>query len=64
MRFNGQWIVLTGGGSGIGLATARAFADQEATVIVTGRTEATLRQAGSSHPPRPGIHRLDPRSAP
>ena len=50
MRFNGQRIVITGGSSGIGLAMARAFADKGATVIVTGRTEATLRQAASSHP--------------
>ena len=55
MRFNGQRIVITGGSSGIGLAMARAFADQGATVIVTGRTEATLRQAASSHPSISGV---------
>ena len=50
MRFNGQRVVITGGSSGIGLAMARAFADRGATVIITGRTEARLRQAASSHP--------------
>ncbi|MGB1226218.1 MAG: SDR family NAD(P)-dependent oxidoreductase, partial [Mycobacterium sp.] len=55
MRFNGQRIVITGGSSGIGLAMARAFADQGATVIITGRTESTLRQAASSHPSISGV---------
>ena len=55
MRFDGQRIVITGGSSGIGLAMARAFADQGATVIITGRTEATLRQAASSHPSISGV---------
>jgi uncharacterized oxidoreductase len=55
MRFDGQRIVITGGGSGIGLAMARAFADQGATVIITGRTEARLRQAASSHPSISGV---------
>ena len=37
------WI--TGGGSGIGLAGAIEFANAGATVVVSGRTEATLKDA-------------------
>jgi NADP-dependent 3-hydroxy acid dehydrogenase YdfG len=37
------WI--TGGGSGIGLAGAIEFAKAGATVVVSGRTEATLKDA-------------------
>lgn len=50
MRFSGQRVVITGGSSGIGLAMARAFADEGAEVVITGRTEARLREAAASHP--------------
>lgn len=55
MQFSGQRVVITGGSSGIGLTMARTFADQGAKVIITGRTEATLRQAASSHPSISGV---------
>ncbi len=42
---NNKVAVITGGTTGIGLATARAFADAGATVIVTGRNPETLAQA-------------------
>lgn len=44
-RFEGKVAVVTGGNSGIGLATAKAFAREGASVAITGRDEATLRAA-------------------
>jgi NAD(P)-dependent dehydrogenase (short-subunit alcohol dehydrogenase family) len=37
--------VITGGSSGIGLATAKEFIAQGAKVVITGRTQATLDEA-------------------
>src|SRR5437868_263100 len=44
-RFEGKVAVVTGGNSGIGLATAKAFARDGASVVVTGRDEASLKSA-------------------
>jgi NAD(P)-dependent dehydrogenase (short-subunit alcohol dehydrogenase family) len=44
-RFNNRTILVTGGSSGIGLAAAKAFTEEGAKVIITGRDEATLEQA-------------------
>jgi len=44
-RFKNKVAVVTGGNSGIGLATARAFAREGARVAITGRNEATLNAA-------------------
>lgn len=38
----GKVAIITGGGSGIGRATARMFAARGAKVAITGRTEARL----------------------
>lgn len=41
-RFAGRGVIVTGGGRGIGQATARAFASEGADVLVLGRSVADL----------------------
>jgi NADP-dependent 3-hydroxy acid dehydrogenase YdfG len=41
-------VLITGGGSGIGLAAARKFLDEGARVAITGRDEEKLRAAAAS----------------
>ncbi len=47
-RFNEKVAVVIGGNSGIGLASAQAFALEGARVVVTGRDTATLARAAAS----------------
>jgi NAD(P)-dependent dehydrogenase (short-subunit alcohol dehydrogenase family) len=51
-RYENKTVLVTGGNSGIGLATAIRFAQEGARVIITGRDQATLdsarEQIGSS----------------
>jgi NAD(P)-dependent dehydrogenase (short-subunit alcohol dehydrogenase family) len=44
-RFEGKTVVVTGGNSGIGLATARLFHEQGAKVAISGRDQKTLDEA-------------------
>ncbi|MCQ9156363.1 SDR family NAD(P)-dependent oxidoreductase [Acidomonas methanolica] len=46
--FDGKVVIVTGGTSGIGLATAKAFADEGAFVFITGRRQDALDAAVSS----------------
>ena len=41
-KFENKTVLVTGGNSGIGLATAKAFVNQGARVIITGRDQKTL----------------------
>ncbi|MEZ7156741.1 SDR family NAD(P)-dependent oxidoreductase [Streptomyces sp. MAD19A] len=42
-------VIVTGGGTGIGRTTARAFSTQGWKVLVVGRTEATLAQTAEGY---------------
>lgn len=44
-RLENKVAVITGGNSGIGLATAKAFIEEGARVIITGRNKTSLDQA-------------------
>jgi NAD(P)-dependent dehydrogenase (short-subunit alcohol dehydrogenase family) len=45
MKLQGKKAFITGGNSGIGLATAKVFVDEGAEVIITGRNQETLDEA-------------------
>ncbi len=44
-RLQGRTALVTGGGSGIGLAVARRFLDEGCQVVITGRTPEKLKSA-------------------
>ncbi|UVF19314.1 glucose 1-dehydrogenase [Microvirga terrae] len=44
-RFDNKVVVVTGGTSGIGLATAKAFSAEGASVFITGRRQEALDEA-------------------
>ena len=45
MRLEGKSAIITGGGSGIGLACAKRFSDEGAVVAIIGRRENKLELA-------------------
>ena len=45
MRLANKTALITGGNSGIGLATAKLFVAEGARVVITGRNQATLEAA-------------------
>lgn len=50
MNISGNTVLITGGGSGIGLALAAAFCAHQNTVIIVGRDQAKLDAAKRLHP--------------
>ncbi|MBX3411764.1 MAG: SDR family oxidoreductase [Pirellulales bacterium] len=49
MRLSGKTALVTGGGSGIGLATAVALAREGCRVVIAGRDEAKLKAAAAEY---------------
>lgn len=62
-KLEGKIAVVTGGTTGIGLATAKRFAAEGARVFVTGRRQAELKQAVKSIGPKTKGVRADSTSS-
>ncbi len=56
MKTQGNTILITGGGSGIGEALARRFSERGDTVIIAGRRREALERAIDG---RPGMHAIE-----
>lgn len=50
MRVSNNKILITGGATGIGLALAQRFVDENNTVVICGRRESVLKEAVSKIP--------------
>lgn len=48
-KLEGKIALVTGGNSGIGLATAKQFVNEGAYVFITGRRDAELAAAEANH---------------
>lgn len=58
-RFTGKVVLVTGGSSGLGLAAARAFADEGAEVTIAGRDQAGIDRAVAVIGAKATGHRAD-----
>lgn len=63
LRLNGKSVLVTGGSKGIGLACAKAFADEGCRVHLAARDANRLEQARASLPGKVEIHPADLRDA-
>ena len=61
MKLAGKKALITGGNSGIGLATARRFVAEGAHVFITGRRQAELDRASGIVKPEPCWRRNESR---
>lgn len=61
-HFEGKHVLITGGTTGIGRATAELFRARGARVVVTGRNADTLEQARRELPAEVAVMRADARS--
>ena len=59
MKLAGKKALITGGNSGIGLATARLFIAEGAQVAITGRDQKTLDEAIAELGPKARGYRVD-----
>src|ERR1700761_6987592 len=59
MKLKGKKALITGGNSGIGLATARLFVEEGAQVAITGRDQKTLDEAVAELGPNAHGYRAD-----
>ena len=59
MKLSGKKALITGGNSGIGLATARLFIAEGAEVAITGRDQQTLDEAVAELGPKARGYRAD-----
>jgi len=59
MTLRGKRLVVLGGSSGIGLATAQAAAKEQASVVIASSRKATVDQALATLPPGTEGHVLD-----
>jgi NAD(P)-dependent dehydrogenase (short-subunit alcohol dehydrogenase family) len=58
-KLKGKVAVITGGNSGIGLATAKEFLEQGAKVVISGRDQKTLDEAAKALGPDVLVVRAD-----
>jgi NAD(P)-dependent dehydrogenase (short-subunit alcohol dehydrogenase family) len=59
MKLTGKKALITGGNSGIGLATARLFVAEGAQVAITGRDQTTLDEAVAELGPNARAYRVE-----
>ena len=58
-KLRGKVVVITGGTSGIGMATARRFAEEGATLVITGTSDASVASARQALGPAAQVVRSD-----